>query len=126
MKPCTRVVRVTRRITKLSLRHGIKTPAVTQKCLPFFYEGLQHGSIDLKSIENAAVEMVVCDVAAVGLCVAYVLIKNMSRNNSGFDPTQDKKNDGPEPAPPRRSAYHSGQVPRDDSGYPGKQVDSCG
>ena len=84
MKICTRVIRVTRRITKLSIRHGVKTPTVTQKCLPFFYEGFQHGSVDLKSIENTAVELVACDVAAVSLCVAYVLIKNMSKKNSGL------------------------------------------
>lgn len=63
----------------MSLRHGTRPPAVTQKCLPFFYESFQHGYMDLKSLENATIEMIACDVVSVGLCVAYVLIKNMSK-----------------------------------------------
>lgn len=82
MRNCTKVVRVTSRITKMTIKHNIKTSAVTQKCIPLLYESFQNGSLDIKSIGNATVEMITCDIACVSLCVAYVMIKGAYKNVS--------------------------------------------
>ena len=75
-----RVFRVTQKVTRLSLKHSTRKPTVTQKCLPFVYESFQNGSLDLKSFEHAAVEMIICDILSVSVCVGYILIKSMYKN----------------------------------------------
>ena len=95
-----RLIRVSKRVSRISLRQNIggNLPKTVQrgtvKYLPFMFESIQSGSVDLKSFENATVEVITCDVLAVGLNVALVLwnseIKKMSQKESSSDEPQDK------------------------------------
>lgn len=95
-----RLVRVTRRVSRVSIRQntGGSLPKSVQrgtvKYLPFMFESIQSGSVDLKSFENATIEVIMCDVLAVGLNVALVLwnneLKNMSKRESSDDSPDSK------------------------------------
>jgi hypothetical protein len=82
-----KVVRVSNRITRLSIKNNTGKRTIqksTVKYLPFVYQTVSTGApIDLKSIENATIEVIAFDVACVSLNIVYVLlsseIKSMSK-----------------------------------------------
>jgi len=95
-----KIVRVSRVVSRISVKRTISKsfPKTVQrgtvKYLPFMFESIQSGSVDLKSLENATVEVILCDVITVGLSVALVLwnneLKKMSKNDSSSDVTDSK------------------------------------
>ena len=99
-----KLVRVSRRVSRVSIRQntGGTLPKSVQrgtvKYLPFMFESIQSGSVDLKSFENATIEVIMCDILTVSLNVAIVLcnneIKNMSRDDSSVINPKGEKNDG--------------------------------
>ena len=95
-----KLVRISRRVSRVSIRQstGGSLPKSVQrgtvKYLPFMFESIQSGSVDLKSFENATIEVIMCDILTVGLNVALVLwnneIKNMSKRESSDDNPSSK------------------------------------
>lgn len=102
MKTYTKIVRATRRTTRISIKHnmGGTLPKTVQrgtvKYLPFMFDSIQSGSVDLKSFENATAEVIICDIILVGLNIATVLwniqVKNMSQSKSSHDHIDDRSN----------------------------------
>ena len=98
-----KVIRVSNRITRLSLKHNTGKRTIqkgTVKYLPFVYQTVSTGApIDLKSIENATIEVIAFDVACVSLNIAYVLfnseLKSVSKQQPSTSSPDDKKNDRP-------------------------------
>tara|TARA_B110000858_G_scaffold196803_1_gene256522 strand:- start:2055 stop:2300 length:246 start_codon:yes stop_codon:yes gene_type:complete len=81
----------------MSIKHNIKTKNMIAKCIPILYETAHTGYFDSKTIENATIEMISCDVICVGISVASILIrtetKNMSQIKSRSDCPQCKKDE---------------------------------
>ena len=75
------------------------------KCIPILYETAHTGYFDSRTIENATIEMVSCDVICVGISVASILIrtetKNMSRDDSGVINPKGEKDEGLRGSPVR-------------------------
>ena len=96
-----KLIRVSRRVSRVSIQQntGGSLPKSVQrgtvKYLPFMFESIQSGSVDLKSFENATMEVIMCDILTVGLNVALVLwnneIKRMSRINLNEVGPQDNE-----------------------------------
>ena len=99
-----RVVSVARKVTRLSIKHNTGKRTIqkgTVKYLPFVYETVYTGHpIDLKSIENATIEVIAFDVVCVSLNIAYILLsselKSMSKRQPSTYSPEDKKNGGPD------------------------------
>jgi hypothetical protein len=83
-----KIVRVSRLVSRISVRQNLggSFPKTVQrgtvKYLPFMFESIQSGSVDLKSFENATAEVIMCDVITVGLNIALVLWNNEIKNMS--------------------------------------------
>ena len=85
-----RFARVSRRVSHIAIKHSTgrtlsKTiQRGTVKYVPFIYESIHCGHMDIKSFENATLEVIMCDVLTVGLNISIVLwnteMKNMSKN----------------------------------------------
>jgi hypothetical protein len=76
-----KVVRTSHRVAKIALRPTNRSlPRTVQrgtvKYLPFVYHTVQTGNLDLKSIENASLEIFLYDVSLVSLNVALVLLRS--------------------------------------------------
>jgi hypothetical protein len=65
----------------MSIKYNTKTKNILPKCVPILYETIQTGYIDSKTIENATLEMITCDVICVGIAVASVLIRNETKKS---------------------------------------------
>lgn len=83
-----KIVRVARRVTRISSRNVNNSfprfiQRSTVKYLPFLYQTVENGYVDLKSFENATVEIMLVDITTVGLNIFLVLwndsIKNLSK-----------------------------------------------
>ena len=84
-----KVMRAARRVSRLYMNHTNKSmPRTIQrgtvKYLPFVFQTTQTGNIDLKSFENATIELIMYDVTVISLNIALVMwnLKNMSKNDS--------------------------------------------
>jgi hypothetical protein len=92
-----KVFRATNKITRLSIKQNTGKKVIqksTVKYLPFVYQSVSTGAtIDLKSIENATIEVIAFDVACVSLNIAYVLmnseLKSMSKQESSSSEPDD-------------------------------------
>lgn len=101
----TKLARVSRRVTKLSYSCWFGKPSPTRvsktiqrgtmKYLPFIIQTVQTQYIDLKSVENATIDVIEIEAITLMLNIAAVMIKqelkNLSRNDSGDDVPKNSK-----------------------------------
>lgn len=92
-----RVIRISNRVTRLSLKRTTIRKTLlhgTTKYLPFIYDTVQSGTVNIKSFENATIQIVSCDAICILFTITAILVKietkNMFQSNSRIDKPLDK------------------------------------